>query len=287
MPDVGAVVFNSIDQAQAFSAWDPLTFDSEHYDTGGFHSLVANTDRLVAPSTGWHFFTGNVKWDVQTGGQLSLRLRHNSTTPFAMVAHPFQASLNIYQNISGIYYMTAGDYATLETYHIGTGGAAQDILAASYISPEFGVTKMANEGARVFKDSNTSIPFAVWTTMNFNQETQDTDGIHDNVTNNSRLTCQTEGYYVIGGAIQFAAQVSGFRGLRIRLNGGNRIGGQKYDATAFANGMAHTVVTTYYLTPGDYVELEVYNFQGAVPQNLLYAADISPYFYMARIMDQP
>jgi hypothetical protein len=69
--------------------------------------------------------------------------------------------------------------------------------------------------------------------ISFNSEDFDTDGIHDNVTNNERLTCQTAGKYFIFAIISFSSNGTGYRRLALRMNaGGTYIAYQQNDAPA-------------------------------------------------------
>ncbi len=72
---------------------------------------------------------------------------------------------------------------------------------------------------RAYHNAGQSIPNSVPTALSLNSERWDTDGIHDNVTNNSRLTCKTAGYYSIMAAVDFTSNNTGNRVLYIRLNG--------------------------------------------------------------------
>ena len=50
-------------------------------------------------------------------------------------------------------------------------------------------------------------------------EEYDTDGIHDNVTNNSRLTCQTAGKYLVVAHCAYTADAVGHRAILLLKNG--------------------------------------------------------------------
>ena len=58
-------------------------------------------------------------------------------------------------------------------------------------------TAMTDIGARAHHSSNQSITNNTFTVLSLNSERWDTDSIHDNSTNNSRLTCNTAGKYII------------------------------------------------------------------------------------------
>jgi len=138
-----------------------------------------------------------------------------------------------------------------------------------------------DKSARVYNDAQIPIPDAAWTAVPFNSELWDTDNIHDNVTNNSRLTCKTAGKYQVVGQVCFLANATGIRNSRILANG----------TTVFAvntcpkrsdNFWYAIVVTIVDLDVDDYVELQVYQNSGddlnLATQNYSY-----PEFMMARI----
>ena len=59
----------------------------------------------------------------------------------------------------------------------------------------------------------------IWYYCTLDSELYDTDGMHSNVTNNSRLTVQVAGRYLFFGQVQWAAAATGWRGINIRVNG--------------------------------------------------------------------
>ena len=76
-------------------------------------------------------------------------------------------------------------------------------------------------GCRVTQGSAQTISNASINTLNFNTETFDVDGYHDNVTNNNRLTIPTgkSGYFLLFAKLNMTANATGgFQGL-LRKNG--------------------------------------------------------------------
>src|SRR5262245_40483526 len=63
--------------------------------------------------------------------------------------------------------------------------------------------------ARAYHSANQSINSGTNTTLNFDSERFDSDTIHDNVTNNSRLTCKTAGKYLICCNVRWASNATG------------------------------------------------------------------------------
>jgi len=137
------------------------------------------------------------------------------------------------------------------------------------------------EGARVYNSPAQSIPNATATVLAFNGEKYDTDTIHDNVTNNSRLTCKTAGKYLIFLNAAFESNNVGYRWYEARVNGVTIIAFSIQNAV---NGLGSTfpVVTTYGLSVNDYVEALVkQNSGGAL--DIIPVVEYSPIFGMGRI----
>lgn len=74
-------------------------------------------------------------------------------------------------------------------------------------------------GARVYNSADQSIPNATDTIVAFDSERYDTDTIHDNATNNSRLTCKTAGKYLVWAGICFDTNGTGRRKGELIVNG--------------------------------------------------------------------
>jgi hypothetical protein len=104
---------------------------------------------------------------------------------------------------------------------------------------------------------------AVFSTVNLDAETLDTDGMHDLVTSNSRLTVQTAGKYIINGQITFASNVTGRRAGRIIIN---NTGGGNLGQTEVATGSSTTAVVIppieAALVAGDFIEMQGFQTSG-------------------------
>lgn len=165
-------------------------------------------------------------------------------------------------------------------------GAATQVLTmnAGATAPEWaaGGGGGYTQGARVYHNANQSITTATFTQLAFNSERYDTDSIHDNVTNNSRLTCQTAGKYLIIGSIYFAAAAGGSRHLAIRLSTGVDIAYMQLAPDASVNVYRATVAAIWDMTVGQYVEVRVYQDTGA-GLNVLVNDSNSAEFMMQRI----
>lgn len=138
------------------------------------------------------------------------------------------------------------------------------------------------KSAHVHHDSNQSINNNVYTHLSFNSERWDTDEIHDNAVNNSRLTCKTTGYYLITGACRFHTNATGLRIAYININGTTRIAlnARVPLATTYTDLL---VTTLYYLEVGDYATLEIFQNSGVALLSRL-NPQYSPEFMMQRLV---
>lgn len=116
-------------------------------------------------------------------------------------------------------------------------------------------------GARVKATAHQTIPHNIDTIVTWDAEDFDTDAIHDNVTDNTRLTCKTAGKYLIGGTVLWEGNATGRRIASLKLNGVTVISDANLslvgaDATSFA------FLTLYDLAITNYVEMQVYQTSG-------------------------
>jgi len=138
-----------------------------------------------------------------------------------------------------------------------------------------------DKSARVTHSAAQSIVSASATYLSFNTEVFDTDDIHDNSTNNSRLTCKTAGKYLIIASIKWATANYGHRQLSIELNRTTTIGLDMTDYIT-STSVTNLVATIYDLAVDDYVECVAYQNSGAA-QNVLAASPYTPSFMMIKI----
>jgi hypothetical protein len=71
---------------------------------------------------------------------------------------------------------------------------------------------------RVTKSAAQSINSGSATALTWDTETFDTDSLHDNVTNNNRLTASVTGKWMVTAAVSFAANSTGYRQVKINKN---------------------------------------------------------------------
>ena len=115
--------------------------------------------------------------------------------------------------------------------------------------------RMLQSMVRATKSTSQSIPPNVATAITFDGETFDTDSLHDNVTNNTRLTASISGKWLVIGNVEVVA--GGLSGdVKIVKNGGNIYAATSLPLRQNGNQKANLSAIVD-LNAGDYVELIV------------------------------
>ena len=139
-------------------------------------------------------------------------------------------------------------------------GSASQVLTVSggvpaWVSP----TAAGYVGCAVYKVTTAqTISNDTDTQITFNAEDWDTDGFHDNTTNNERITIPAgkAGKYLLQTTILFADNSTGVRSVSIKKNGATLLGGALDPAlNGFQQRVAHLYVAN--LAVADYVTVQV------------------------------
>lgn len=251
-----------------------ITFDAV---TGGrLSKSVAGSSNVTLSRSealnAFFIFTGTltgsieVRWPASGGAARNLRV-YNSTTG------AFTLTLTVAGG-SGVA-ITQGE---IRDFVIdGTTVRPTNVTAGTY-------TQSGSQAvwARVFHNANQSIATGTPTALAFNSERADTDTIHDNATNNSRLTATTAGLYLIVGNVEWAANATGYREIYIQIGGATRIADSVVLAVSGGVVTRQTLSTIYSLTAGQYVEL-IANHAAGTSINVNSNANHSPEFMMVRL----
>lgn len=126
--------------------------------------------------------------------------------------------------------------------------------------------RFLNSMVKVTTSAATSMINNAYTSVAFGAEIFDTDGLHDNVTNNTRLTAALAGKYLIIGTLGYTSNATGQRTARIRINGISTAN-EVLVGTNPAGVTAISIATIYILAVGDYVELQGYQDSGGAINN--------------------
>ena len=99
-----------------------VTFDSEKFDTDGFHSTTTNTSRITIPTgkAGKYLINGSVIWANNATGGRVLWIYKNGTA-YARTQNFANASEQGWVNISTIVDLAVGDYVELYVFQSSGG----------------------------------------------------------------------------------------------------------------------------------------------------------------------
>jgi hypothetical protein len=186
-------------------------------------SSVDTTTKALNPST----TLGDIEYRSATANT-NTRLGIGSTGQVLTVAGgvPTWATSDDANAIQNALLTTTGDtiYASGASTpaRLGIGSTGQVLTVSggvpSWATPAGGASFV---GASVYKTATQSIANSTDVALTFPNENFDTDSIHDNSTNNSRLTIPTGkgGKWLFTATIQFVSNTTGYRQLAIWKNG--------------------------------------------------------------------
>lgn len=288
----GASVYDASTQTISTATWTAINFDSEDYDSDSYHDTSTNNTRFTIPETGYYSLTGRATFashatgwrgaafDVDASGNYSGRVKVETNTT--------GSTTDIIANET--LYLTAGSYVEFLVYQ-DSGGNLSVGNATAQLSNRFQITKIETataggqfSGVHVTTTSAQTLTNATSTALEFDSEVFDTDTYHDNVTNNTRLTAPTTGYYQATGAARFSASDVGARNLEIRVNGTDR-----YSAVSLSpnedgtNSSSAVTFATLYLQAGDYVELMATQTSGGNLDTLASSSQTQPRFTLYKL----
>ena len=133
----------------------------------------------------------------------------------------------------------------------------------------------------VYLSGALTVSDATPTIVGYDTEDHDTNTLHDNVVNNSRLTCLIRGVYEISAFAVWQNSAVGHRIIRIKKNGGASIRDSVIMPVTTGITTYHLLTTIHRLAYGDYLEMEVEHTAGG---NLdLQAGAANSFFAMHRI----
>jgi len=174
----------------------------------------------------------------------------------------------------------------------GDKGDNTTATAVTYDNTTSGLTSTNVQGAidevvlkdcaRAFNNANVSTTSPVVLVMPLNSEVFDTNSMHDNVTNNSRITVKKTGIYIVNATVQFAANISNQRFIRLLKNGAE-IATQSTQALSGGTTTRLAISCVINAVPNDYFELAVFQNSGG-NLNVEYVANMSPYLTVAKII---
>ena len=137
---------------------------------------------------------------------------------------------------------------------------------ASFNSTDFSVSSGAvslitRDKCKVYNNSNQTLSNATDTAINFQLEVYDTNTMHDNVTNNTRITIKATGYYLVSASLEYAGNATGQRIVWIKKNGSTDLVRSKEVPHATLS-MNPNLASVELLAVDDYIECYGYQDSG-------------------------
>lgn len=138
-----ARVYNSANIPTVDNTVKTLTFNSERWDTGNYHSTSSNTDRLTAPTAGLYAIGIDVQWAANVTGIRLVRIQHSSGTIIARdIRGAVAGTGEAEQCFSTTWQMAAGEYVFAEVFQLS--GGALNVTALASSSPEFWIVRVGS-----------------------------------------------------------------------------------------------------------------------------------------------
>ena len=252
-----ALLYRTSNQAISAGTTTQILWDAEVYDTDNFHSTSSSTELFTVPS-GVTLVRVGGGVDASNSGQGVLSFLKNGGTAMGLPNQDVEVNGNDWINAwSAPLEVSPGDTFAMQifaTNAINIGNAERNWFAIEEVPSNYA-------RALVYKTGNQSIADNTTIALTWDAEVYDTHAIHDNSTNNSRLT-------VPNGFTQArlcfsvnAPSATGQRVAHVRKNGSADYGLPRQETdSAGADGLAGMGAWVD-VVPGDYFEL--YYFQNS------------------------
>lgn len=243
-------------------------------------ATAAGTTTLTVSSTYQQYFTGTTTQTVTLPVTSTLALGQafmvvNNSTGIVTVQSSGGNTVAAITGASMVLVtciLTSGTSAASWDYRIlphlsGMTGTGNLVRATSptLVTPALGTpasgnsTNLVVETAEAYKSAVQAVTTATVTTVTWDLENWDNSTLHDNVTNNSRMTAATTGLYFIAASLTWGGSNTGVRQIFIYKNG-SFISQQTIDSLISDDSAIYKVIS---LTAGDYIEIKGYHAHGS------------------------
>lgn len=147
-------------------------------------------------------------------------------------------------------YNSFTDVATGDVYTAAAHNLVLENINNYRVPPS---VKLERTTGQVVYDASTA-------TMVWDSEAWDTDAMHDNATNQDRITINTPGIYLVIGAVRYTAGISDDSSLTINLNGSLVVRDEGGPANTAGGRTASLMLN---LSAADYLTMQVYQNNSA------------------------
>lgn len=259
-----------------------ITFDSEDFDTNGFHDTSSNSERMTIPAGmgGPYLVLLTVKQASDSAGTyITAAVRKGGSTFFggskASSSHDGNgykiAEVSTIIELAGGEYLDAG-YITNSTSALGDTSDTAGNTRISFAIYKLDSGKVGTGiGASIYQSAAQTVSAGVEYTAgasgtgNFDTEVIDTSGFHDS-TNPERFTIPAGlgGVYIVRGHI-YHGGTPGSSYAYIRKGGSTTIPGSEDDSASSPHSLSPITIT--YLSAGEYVDMRGFRTSGTTSGN--------------------
>lgn len=137
----GARVFHNADQSIPNNTLTVAAFNSERFDTDGYHSTVTNNSRLTIPPGlgGKYAISANAGFASNSSGQRRLRILIDNGAAVADIINQAPASGSWVGSVSTITQLAVGQFVELQVLQNISGGASLNLISSGDFSPELAI----------------------------------------------------------------------------------------------------------------------------------------------------
>jgi hypothetical protein len=266
---IGASVYHSTTQSTTTSVVAKKDFDSEDFDTDGFHDNSTNNSRLTIPTGmgGKYLVVASIDWASNSTNERYVAIIKNNTTEYATSRITANSTAETAQSVSAVLDLAAGDYVEVQVYQTSGGNLNAGVNSRGR---RFSIAKLdsgkvgAGIGAKAYNDGTQSIATGTVTGIALASEEFDTDGFHTTGGSNTRFTIPSGlgGKYLLVGQTMWATPDPSDE-VGFRLDGTTLVRTGWTGASAATTNGRVNVVAVADLAAGQYVELVAYQNTGS------------------------
>lgn len=242
---------------------------TDSWDSDSFHDPSTNNTRHTIPAGmgGKYHVLGVVREDANATGTRVLGFRVNAGTTDEVQTYSYLSTASAMNHQATLdMELAGGDYVEFMLYQDSGGTRTPTPVYFSIVKLDAGRVG-SGVGAKAYHSTTQAISAGGTVILNLDSEEFDTNGFHDNATNNSRHTVPAGlgGFYAIAAHVHHdsdtasAPQVA----LSVKKNGGTyphgMAAGTNVAGTQDLEGDEMNIADVILLVAGDYLELEVYS----------------------------